>query len=193
MRKKVRDDIVARADEAYGSSNYAEYSVEKEVKGKYKLARILIILLYIIFALLLSFLFIKINPYLIAIVPIIIWIIAFFTWRYFSIEYKYVIDKSKFSVFVVYGGKKEKLKIECFIKELELIAPYDDEYTNKVDISNNKLSDYRPSASREDVYFVYGKDISQNDVVVLFKMTNQMLKAFKYYNSTAVVISELSR
>ena len=33
-KKQVRDDIVARADDAYGSSNYAEYVVEKKGRGK---------------------------------------------------------------------------------------------------------------------------------------------------------------
>ena len=54
-KKQVRDDIVARADDAYGSSNYAEYVVAKKVEGQYKMQRMMMLLGYVgIFAAILA-------------------------------------------------------------------------------------------------------------------------------------------
>ena len=49
-KKQKRDDIVARADDAFGSSNYAEFVVDKKVEGQYKMQRLLMLLGYAVVA-----------------------------------------------------------------------------------------------------------------------------------------------
>ena len=87
-KERSRSDIVARADDAFGSSNYAEYMVDVKVKGRYKAARIGMILLYlavaaafIVVAAVLTF------PWIVAAAPLFVWILWFFTWPYVSRSY----------------------------------------------------------------------------------------------------------
>ena len=76
--------------------NYAEYGVEKKGEGKNRIARILLVCLYIVFSSLYAGFFISVRiPHLIAILPILLWILIFFTWRLVKYDCEYRIEKGE--------------------------------------------------------------------------------------------------
>ena len=94
--------------------NTYEYAAEQKSEGKWKLARILVLSAYVLFvaAYFLILYIIRLIP-LFAITPIIVWMLVFFTWRYTKPDYRYFIEKGKFS-FYTYYGKKTKRKNVLF-------------------------------------------------------------------------------
>ena len=194
-KKQVRDDIVARADDAFGSSNYAEYVVEKKIEGKYKMQRLLMLLGYAVVAIVVV-VAVAISGFipLIALAPTAVWMLSFFTWPYVSIEYSFTVDASMLTVEKVLGGKKKIKLFQAKVKDLSLIAPYDDEYKAEAD---NFAADVRveavPSMDCYDLYFALHTDESGKKTIVFFQATAQSLKALKYYNSSAIVMRETAR
>lgn len=195
MKKQTRDDIVARADDAFGSSSYAEFTVEKKVEGSYKFHRFLMVLAYIlVLGGLAVFLAFKFTP-VVAIIPILAWMVWYFTWKYVSIEYKYTIDHGLFTAFTVYGGKKESLLFSCRIKDFIRIAPDDEEHqADKIAFGEAKNVAIVSSFSSQDRYYALLPATDEAEKTILyFQATSQALKALKYYNSSALVLSEVSR
>lgn len=194
MKKEKRTDIVARADDAFGSSNYAEFSVEKKVEGKYKTNRMLMILAYIVvigaFAGIFAFVF---TP-LVAIAPILGWVLIFFTWPLVSIEYKYTVDAAEFKAVTVYGGKREKPLFSCKVRDFTRIAPDNGEYEDeKQAFGAQSTVSVLPTENCPDRYFGLYTAETGEKTIVYFRATGQALKAFKYYNSAATVVTEVSR
>lgn len=194
MKKENRSDIVARADDAFGSSNYAEFVVEKKVEGSYKTHRLLMILAYVLVIGVLVGVFIKINVFLVAIAPFIGWILIFFTWPLVSIEYKYTIDNSMFNGCTLYGGKREKPMFSCKVKDFYLIAPDNDKYSaDKEAFTGAKTVSLLPTEDCPDRYFALYTSETGEKSIVYFRATSQALKAFKYYNNAATVVTDVSR
>lgn len=194
MKKENRTDIVARADDAFGSSNYAEFVVEKKVEGSYKLHRILMILGYIAFIGVLVGVFISINVFMVAIVPIFAWMLIFFSWPLVSIEYKYTIDNSMFVGSAVYGGKRDSVLVSCKVHDFSLIAPDNDKYADdKAAFGEAKVVSLLETENCPDRYFALLPAESGEKTIVYFRASGQALKAFKYYNSAATVVTEVSR
>lgn len=191
MKRDKRDDIVARADEAFGNQNYAEFSVKKEPRGRYRLIRLAVILGYaIILGGLCVLLAIK-FPMGIAILPIIGWMLVFFTWRYVSIDYKYIVDHATFTVTVVYGGKSERALVKFATKDLERVEPF--ESFEKGDTDSYTIIDARPSEDCVDAYAAVGRDHNGRATVLFFRATNGLIKALRFYNKASVLQKELSR
>lgn len=202
MSRQNRPDIVARADEAFGSANYAEYAADKKVEGRYKTKRILMILAYAgVFALVIGLVALinrltngatgMFGVFMFALAPLAAWMMVFFTWKYVSIEYKYVIDHSEFTAFTVYGGKKEKKVFSCKMKDFKLIAPYNEQYKPEIDAygAGDRI-DVTPSMKDSDIYAGVAEDEYGKRTVVFFQATAHTLKAIKYYNKDALIMSD---
>lgn len=202
--QKGRTDIVARADDAFGSTNYAEYVVEKKVEGKYRLQRMLMILFYLaVFAGILGIIAL-INELtnglglfmvpMFCLAPLAAWILHFFTWRYVSIELSYTVDHSYFTIDKVMGGKLAVEQFKCKVKDLEIIAPYDEAAKEKLkDVKFAKEVVALPSMDTYDIYYAIHTAENGDKTLILFQATGQALKALKYYNSEAIVMTEVSR
>ncbi len=202
-KKQVRDDIVARADDAYGSSNYAEYVVEKKVEGKYKMQRMLMLLAYVGIAGAILAIVAVINSLtqmgilaipMFALSPMAALIVYRLTWPMVSIEYSFTVDASVLTVEKVMGGKKKVKLFEQKVKDLSLVAPYDDEHKSEADeFAADLRIEAVPSMDCYDLYYILYTDESGKKTVVFFQATAQSLKALKYYNSAAVVMSKTAR
>ncbi len=202
-KKQVRNDIVARADDAFGSSNYAEYVVEKKVEGKYKMQRYLMLLSYLgVFALLLTAVIIFNNltklgilaiP-LFALAPSAAWMLYFFTWPIVSIEYSFTVDASVLTVEKVMGGKRKQKLFEAKVKDLSKIAPYDEEHRAEADqFGADERIEAAPSMDCYDLYYALYTDEAGKKTLLFFQATAQSLKALKYYNSAATVTTKTAR
>lgn len=194
-KKQRRDDIVARADDAYGSSNYAEYVVDKKVEGKYKMQRLLMLLSYVVIAgVIIAAVVISGFIPLIALAPMAVWMLYFFTWHLVSIEYSFIVDASVLTVEKVMGGKKKIKLFSAKVKDLSLIAPYDDKYKAEADAfgADNRVEAV-PSMDCYDLYFALYTDEKGKKTILFFQATAQSLKALKYYNSSAIVMRETAR
>ncbi|MBQ8287525.1 MAG: hypothetical protein IJX76_01995 [Clostridia bacterium] len=202
-KKQVRDDIVARADDAYGSSNYAEYVVEKKVEGKYKMQRRLMLLAYLGIAVAILAVVAVVNNLtkmgilaipMFALSPMAALVVYRLTWPAVSIEYSFTVDASMLTVEKVLGGRKKIKLFEAKVKDLSLIAPYDDEYRSEADgfAADNRVEAV-PAMDCYDLYFALHTDDAGKKTIVFFQATAQSLKALKYYNSSAIVMRETSR
>ncbi len=185
--------ITARADEAFGSKNYAEFSVEKKKEGAYLAYRVLLILLYVLTTLgyIVFCSTIKFFLWFLVIIPVFVMVIIHFTWWIVSVEYKYTVDKAVFAVKTIYGNRYERLLFEEKIKDITLVAPYKGTYKKEADsicASASEISYAVSSKMTDDIYFAVC-----GDKIVFFEMTSQALVAFKYYNSSVTVSASLSR
>ena len=194
-KKQVRDDIVARADDAFGSSNYAEYVVAKKVEGQYKMQRMLMLLGYAAVAIIVVAA-VAISGFipLIALAPTAVWMLYFFTWPMVSIEYSLTVDASTLTVEKVMGGKKKQKLFETKVKDLSLIAPYGEDYAKEADgFGADQRIEAVPAMDCYDLYFALHTAEDGKKTVIFFQATKQLLKALKYYNSSAMVMRETSR
>lgn len=202
-KRQERTDIVARADDAFGSANYAEFVVEKKVEGKYRMQRMLMVLFYLaVFGAILGVvalvneltggLWLFMVP-MFCLAPLAAWMLHFFTWGYVSIEYSYTVDHSYMTVEKVMGGKKKKEMFKAQVKDFEVIAPYTEEV--KASFKQNppaKVIEAVGSMSDPDLYYAVLPENGSKTVVV-FRASGQALKALKFYNSSAIVMSSVSR
>lgn len=171
------------------SPGYSEYVVAKKAEGKNLLLRILLITLYVSFALSYFIFFTVVLPIvmLIALLPVFIWMLVFFTWRYASVEIEYQIVSGVVTFYHIYGGRSRRKKFAYKIKDMITVAPMD--RTHESDYTRAVLvRDFRGAKGTPDgYYFTYQKD--GKHCAVFFEATSKTVKSFRYYNSAATVIS----
>ena len=99
------------------------------------------------------------------------------------------------------GGKDSVTLLTVFAalkrfypKDFELIAPLNDEYKGQLEAFNADITvEAYPSLSSYDIYFALKTDENNKKTAVIFQVTNYTLKAFKYYNKDALVMTETMR
>lgn len=206
IKKNQFSEKVARADDAFGSKNYAEYTVTLEPTGKLRTKRNLFRLGYaFVFVLILCIVFLLnsltdglgiIFLPMFALAPMSFWILFHFTWPLVCIDYMYTIDHSRFEANIIHGDKKGKKPLfECAVKEFSLIAPLSNpEYSLKLKMYDKaEIIDLRSKENADDVYFAIHEGENGKTTIVYFEATSQALGAFKYYNKAATVMSETKR
>lgn len=157
--------------------NYAEYGVERKAEGKNRLARVLLIFLYIAFASLYAGFFISVRiPQVIAILPILLWILIFFTWRLVKYDCEYRIEQGEIIFFTSHSAKKKKEKLRVRIKEAKRIIPI-----GEYKAEDESFLDFRGSKKCENGYVII---CSQNGkkLAVAFEAIPQALKLLKRLN-----------
>ncbi len=194
-KERSRGDITARADDAFGSANYSEFMVDVKKEGKYKMQRLLMIGLYVLVAAAFVVVMVALTfPWIGLLIPFAIFFLRFLTWHYVSRSYYYTVDGSFFTVLKVYGGKYEKDFVKVKISEAEMIAPLNEEYTPHAH-AHADATRYEAVSSFDasDIYFMTFTDKDGKPAVVFFEATESMLKAMKYYNSQALVMTKTIR
>jgi 3D (Asp-Asp-Asp) domain-containing protein len=115
--------------------NSFEFTVEQAKEGKWKLARIGMVCLYILYAVAVAVIIGVALPGMVplfALVPVTLWIIIFFTWRYVSVEYEYSIISGELTFSKIYGGRSRREVMKMRVRDASLIAPLDgDVYSAK--------------------------------------------------------------
>ena len=191
-KERSRGDIVARADDAFGSQNYAEYMVDVKKEGKYKRQRVMMIFLYIMIGVVfLGIAFAASFPWIMLLAPFAIMITYHATWHFFSRSYFYTVDGSYFTVLKVYGYKKEDDFVKIRVSEAEMIAPLNDEYKHYAHAHADAVTyEAVSSFDASDIYFITFTNSDGKPAVIFFEATEGLLKALRYYNSKAVVMTK---
>ena len=170
------------------ASNFVNYGVKKKPEGKYGLKRTLFILMYILIPAAIAgvFIAIKILPIL-ATLPVFLWMLIFFTWRYVSVEYEYIILDGEFRMLKVYGSKSMRVLVSTRVSGMTAIAPYDHAHKAAADAvpAANRIEAVS-SMSASDIYYAVFKEDNE-DYVVFFEATEKTLKVLRYYNDKTVI------
>ena len=174
------------------ANHYTEYAVTQKPEGKYRLRRLLLIALYILYPIAYMVLFASLNlPMLIIFTPVTLWMLIFFTWRYVSVEHEYMIASGTITFVDIYGGRSRRVLFSCEIRDMMQIAPLTQEYEKF--LSDADVIDLRGSVKAEDGYFFTIKDQNGQKAAVLFEATEKAVKIMKYYNPVTVVSPSLHR
>ena len=121
----------------YRKSAYSKFDDERsvamsilpKVEGALKRKRFLMILLYIGYIALWGValaIFPGVAVYLATFSVVTLLMVIFFTWRYVKIEYELTIHMVKLEFAVIYGGMSRRELFSCMIRDLKVIAPYDE-------------------------------------------------------------------
>ena len=164
--------------------NFAEYTVAKKPEGKNKLARVMLVCAYVIFALAYASVFIAVRiPQVIAVLPVFLWMAVFFTWKYVSFDYEYRVEAGYMTVSKTVGKKKKELARIC-VREAIDIRPL------RSGVQGCHVCDYRGSEKSSDGYYiVYEKDGVRE--CVYFEATTALVKVLHRLNEKTEVSKEL--
>lgn len=168
-----------------------EYVVSQKNEGVWKLKKLGLILLYVLFIVAwFVFGFVSHLFPLLALMPVTLWMLVFFTWRYVNVEYEYSMTSGDIVFSNIYGGRSRKKIVEFKLKDCSMIAP--------LSTHDFKARDYEPevvynavsSQKANDIYFAaFEKDGKR--CIVYFEATAKALKICKFYNAPATVMSNV--
>ncbi len=167
-----------------------EYTVEQKSEGKWKLRKILMLTLYVVYtiAYFLIIYITRIIP-LGALIPLTLWILVFFTWRYVKPEYKYRIESAFITFTVVYGGRTKKEIFKTKICDAEHILPLAEAKSEIREFEPQIKYNALPSPICEDAYAMLYTDESGKRCLFTFKATSQALKSLRFYNSRTKIVT----
>ena len=179
-----------------------EFTVSQKAEGKWLFYRIALIAFYVLYpicVLLVGMKFSVIAP-LLAFIPISLWVIIFMTWRRVSVEYEYAVVSGTLTFTKVFGNRSRKKMFEMQLKNAVCIAPLGNE------AEAAKAATYAPerefmgvsSMSAPDIYFMLfelsdAKTGEKHRAIFYFEATQKMLSICRYYNTSATVLSQVSR
>lgn len=167
-----------------------EYTVTKKSEGAYRIKRILMVGLYVLFGLVYFFGLALAHLYpLMALIIFFEWMLVFLTWRYVSIEYSYTLISGNMTFYTVYGGKKKKTMLEKRVKTFSEIRPLGE--NEKSELAKRRFSNVysfiRSENEISDKYFAVFAEDDASESIVYFEATQQTLKILKYYNSNTEI------
>ena len=166
--------------------NSYEYTVEQKSEGKWKRAKILMILFYTVYVLAYFIAIYATRIFTLgALIPFTLWILVFFTWRYVKPEYKYSVESGVLTFTVIYGGKSSKIKFKTKLGDAVSICPA--EQTDTAEFSPEKIYNALPSADCPDRYVMLFYDEKNQKSAFYFRATKAALKVMHYYCSRTVI------
>ena len=176
-----------------------EFVVAQKSEGKWRLARIGMVLLYVCFVLgtLLAGISLNVLPPL-ALVPVFTWMLVFFTWRYVSVEYEYSITSGELVFSKIFGNRSRRTVLKLMLRDAVRIAPLDHAEEAA------KATAYRPerefsaisSQYANDIYFIlfeYQTGKEKHRAILYFEATQKALQICRFYNPSATVVTKVSR
>ena len=170
--------------------NSYEYGAEQKSEGKFLAAKLLLIAFYIIYTLSYFIIIFVTRIFTLgALIPVTLWIIVYFTWRYTTPDYKYVIRGGNFSLYINYGkkSKSNKKKTGFKISSAVAIAPMDSLKEDIKRFSPRKIYSAIPYKAAADKYAAIYQDGEEVRCVLYFVATAEALKLLHLHNSSTVI------
>ena len=186
-RGGLRGDDV-RAPEDDGRS--CEYSVVQKIEGKWVLRRILLIALYVVFAVGYFAFCVAIKFYPIAcFTPVFTWMLIFFTWRYVSVTYRYEISSGDWIFTKILNDRYKKKMFTLKVKDAERIAPYADRLEqSRIEAFEAEKTLWAASTMESpDLYYALFTDVDGERTVLYFEATAKALRLLHFYNKNTVL------
>ncbi len=160
--------------------NQIEYTVTKKSEGSYKIKRLLMIALYIVYSLAFVIIVSGIHPGIIAILPITLAVLIILTWRYVNIDYKYEIKGAKLVFSEIIGGRKEKEKATFDLTKSTAVIPFTkSEEISKIKVE--KVYDARPSVLSDECFALFADDQNGTPAAFYFQSPERVLSSVKYH------------
>jgi len=164
--------------------NHAKYTVAVKTHGVYLLMKLAMVLAYLLWFAVWLIISIKTIPTLMVIAIVLLPAIPF-SWRLVQVEASVVVSGGEFIGAKIYGNMVVKEKFVAKISEVLIIAPYKTEYISKfLEEDKYKVVNIMGNPKSTDKYFML-----VGDTAVYFEAAQKLLKALKYYNSSATVLS----
>ncbi|HBE12625.1 MAG TPA: hypothetical protein DCY74_00500 [Clostridiales bacterium] len=186
--KKVDYMTPSRNDNGEYSHNYMEHIVKRKPTFRVSLWKALIVLAVIIANLLLLIITVKV-PALMIFPWFLSGVFVWWVYRFFNVEYEYVMASGEIDVDMIYGKKQRKRMVSVKINEMELIAPLSDQSASRCsDPSIQKRFTALSSADAPDGYFAIFHHPKHGKSVLFFEVPNKAKNILKYYNSSNFVI-----
>ena len=182
--------------------NTYEFVVHQRIEGKWLLARIGLILLYVSYVLgaLLLGITTRIIAPLLALITISLWIIIFITWRYTDVEYEYSITSGELTFSKIFGSRSRRRQLVILLRDAVRIAPLDNGEYSALAESWHPEREYTAvsSMSAPDIYYVLfefkGADKKEKRrAIFYFEATARALQICRFYNPSGTVMTKTSR
>ncbi len=178
-----------------------EFVVAQKIEGKWRAARIGMIVLYVCFVLgcLLAGISLNVLPPL-ALVPVLTWMLVFMTWRYVSVDYEYSITSGELVFSRIYGNRSRRTVLRLMLHDAVRIAPLDNEQEAQ------RAAAFRPerefsaisSLTAPDIYFILfeyatGNGKETRRAIFYFEATQKALQICRFYNAAGTLVTKVSR
>jgi len=174
-----------------------EYVVAQKKTGKYALRKLILIVCYIVYTLVLLAvgMLTRLAAPLLALTPLTLAIIIFFTWRYVNIEYEYSITSGEVTVSKILGGRSRHEMVQFRLRDCSMIAPLQDRmWSEKAELfAAEKSWSALSSEDAEDAYFAAYETEEGKRCIVYFEATEKALKVCRFYNPSATVVTKVTR
>ena len=181
-----------------------EFVVSQRIEGRWLLARIAMITLYVCFVLawlVLGF-SLEIVVQLLALIPITTWILVFCTWRYVAVDYEYSLTSGELTFSKIFGNRSRRTVLRLTLRDAVRIAPLENE------AEAQKATAYAPerefsaisSLRAPDIYFILfeyatkeGGKQKKRRAIFYFEATGRALQICRFYNPSATVMTPTKR
>ena len=178
-----------------------EFAVHQKIQGKYLLARIALITVYVLY--IVGGLLIAINTAfaaLFALAPLTLWIIVFFTWRFTDVDYEYSITSGELTFAKIYGNRMRRRVLKLELRSASVIAPLDNaEHSAKAETWRpERAYSAVSSMSAPDIYYILFEDGSKGKkdkkrAIFYFEATAKALQICRFYNPSATILTQTTR
>ena len=178
--------------------NSFEFVVEQAKEGKWKLLRFGMITLYILYAVAIAVIIGVALPGMVplfALVPVTLWIIVYFTWRFVSVEYEYSITAGELTFCKIYGNRSRHRILTLDLRKAARIAPEDgaEHSARAPEVVHIGIS----GKDAKDVYYILFEEETKKGnrkrAALYLEVTHRALQVFRFYNSPATVLTEVSK
>jgi len=178
-----------------------EHAVKQKIEGKWRLARIGLVALYVFFTLSWVLLFIAVSiPHLIAILPLFLWMLVFFTWRYVCVEYEYSITSGVLTFSKIYNNRTRRKVLELTLRDAVSIAPLDGASHSERATAWHPEREFSAISSLRapDIYIILfeltdKRKKEKRRAIFYFEPTAKALQICRFYNPSATVLQKLSK
>lgn len=173
---------------AHESAIY-DFTVDEHAEGKAKtkklLGRLLVLAVPVVYVIICFAFFAMLAILAVIFIPVIL-----FFWKWFNREFRYRLESGTMTFSIIHGGNAKKAKdaLKLTIKDMEIIAPYDDEAKAKIAAEGIHVShNFTSSLSKGmDIYYGIFEQNGERQVVY-FEATQKALQVLHYYNHNTLV------
>ncbi len=170
-------------------SDIYDFTVEEHAEGPAKTKKLLGRL--VVLAVPITYVIICFAVFAILAILAVIYIpIVLFFWKWFNRDFRYRLESGTMTFAIIHGGNTKKAKdaLKLTIKDMSIIAPYDEDAKAKIAAEGIKTShNYTSSLAKgKDIYYgIFERNGEQQ--VVYFEATQRALQVLYYYNHNTLV------